>query len=578
MLPERVHGWISVTRLVAAGAVATASCVGDRPPVITSPTALELSDGSTEVLVGAGDIASCTRSSDEATARLLDGIEGTVFTAGDNAYPDASADEYRLCYDSTWGRHRARTRPSPGNHDYYQPGAGPYYTYFGANAGDSGKGYYSYDLGAWHVVSLNSSRSMSAGSTQERWLRADLAASAKRCTIAYWHHARFSSGRHGSDARSQGVWEALYEAGAEVVIVAHDHLYERFAPVTPGGVRDDAHGIRQFVVGTGGAGLYSIDAPIAHSEVQSTSTHGVLKLTLSADSYAWEFVPVAGESFRDVGSGFCHDAREPGDSSSDLALIVAAGNIATCGTSNDEATARLLDEIPGTVLTLGDHTVHGAVTEYADCYGPSWGRHRDRTRAVLGDHDYDPGTGDATWDYFGDRAGPVGQGYYSFGLGDWHVIVLNDEIPFNAGSEQDQWLQQDLAGNAQRCTLAAWHSPRFFSSNIAGWTSTSSRRILWDRLYAAGVDVVLNANQYTYERLAPMAPDGAPDATRGIRSFNVGTGGKSVTLYSGAIHPQSEVRGAAFGVLKLTLSTTTYAWEFKSVDGSFSDSGQTDCH
>ena len=258
------------------------------------------------VLVGAGDIASCSYDADEATAKLLDSIPGTVFTAGDDAYPNGTADQFANCYGPTWGRHKARTRPSPGNHDYRTAGAAAYYAYFGALAGDSGRGYYSYDLGAWHIISLNSNISMKVGSPQERWLRNDLALHPAPCTLAYWHHPRFSSGAHGSSTAPRPLWQALYDANADVVINGHDHLYERFAPQTPDGKRDIVRGIREFVVGTGGAGFYQFEAIRRNSEKRNRNTHGVLKLTLRPDGYDWEFVPVAGKKFRDSGSGRCH--------------------------------------------------------------------------------------------------------------------------------------------------------------------------------------------------------------------------------------------------------------------------------
>lgn len=258
------------------------------------------------VLVGAGDIASCGSTGDEATAALLDSIPGTVFTAGDNAYPAGSARQFARCYGPSWGRHKARTRPSPGNHDYRTAAAAAYFAYFGAQAGPVGRGYYSYDLGDWHVISLNSNTSMKAGSPQERWLRADLAATSKRCVLAYWHHARFSSSsNHGSQKQTQPLWEALYEHGAEIVISGHDHVYERFALQTPDGRMDADRGIREFVVGTGGAGHYDFGTPLPNSEVRDNTTHGVLKLTLSRESYAWTFVP-SGGSFTDSGNGTCH--------------------------------------------------------------------------------------------------------------------------------------------------------------------------------------------------------------------------------------------------------------------------------
>lgn len=257
------------------------------------------------VLVGAGDIASCRHDDDEATAKLLDSIPGTVFTAGDNVY-SGSPTRFADCYAPTWGRHKARTRPSPGNHDYRTLRGAQYYAYFGAAAGDSGRGYYSYELGGWHIISLNSNALMIAGSPQEQWLRADLAAHPAKCTLAYWHHPRFSSGEHGSSRAPEPLWNALYEANADVVINGHDHTYERFAPQTPRGVRDTARGIREFVVGLGGAGFYEFSIVRANSEVRHNRTHGVIKLTLHPDGYDWEFVPVAGRRFRDSGSGKCH--------------------------------------------------------------------------------------------------------------------------------------------------------------------------------------------------------------------------------------------------------------------------------
>jgi hypothetical protein len=263
--------------------------------------------GETAVLLAAGDIASCSSSGDEATATLLDGLAGTVATLGDNAYPDGTSAEFSNCYNPTWGRHQARTRPSPGNHDYHTSGATGYYAYFGPSAGPSGRGYYSYDLGDWHIVSLNSNVSMSAGSAQEQWLRADLAASTKKCTLAYWHHPRFSSGTtHGNFTAAQPIWQALYDLNADVVLSGHEHNYERFAPQSPTGAADAVKGIREFVVGTGGVSHYSGHTAIPNSEVFNGATFGVLKLTLEASSFTWQFLPVAGQSFTDSGTGSCH--------------------------------------------------------------------------------------------------------------------------------------------------------------------------------------------------------------------------------------------------------------------------------
>ncbi len=264
--------------------------------------------GATVVLVGAGDIASCSSSGDDATAALINDIAGTVFTAGDNAYPDGTTANFG-CYDTSWGAFKARTRPSPGNHDYHVSDAADYFSYYGALAGPAGRGYYSDDLGDWHLISLNSNVSMSAGSVQEQWLRADLAASTEQCTIAYWHHPRFSSGTtHGSTSSAQPLWQALHDAGADIVISGHEHNYERFAPQTPTGAADAATGIRQFIVGTGGVGHYAgVRSPrLPNSEVFDGTTWGVLKLTLGPGTYSWQFIPVAGETFTDSGTGQCH--------------------------------------------------------------------------------------------------------------------------------------------------------------------------------------------------------------------------------------------------------------------------------
>ncbi len=262
--------------------------------------------GSDPVFVGAGDISTCTGNGDEATAKLLDGIDGTVFTTGDNVYPDGAYVDFLNCYDPTWGRHKARTFPSVGNHDYQTIGAAGYFSYFGAAAGDPTKGYYSYDLGAWHIIVLNSEIPANVGSPQEQWLRADLAAHPVGCTAAYWHRPRFSSGvEHGSDSSMQPLWLALYDYGADVVLNGHEHNYERFALQDPTGHADPVRGIREFVVGSGGASHYSLGSPIANSEVRNSNTYGVLKLTLHSTSYDWKFIPEAGKTFTDSGSTSC---------------------------------------------------------------------------------------------------------------------------------------------------------------------------------------------------------------------------------------------------------------------------------
>jgi len=260
--------------------------------------------------LAAGDIASCGSSGDEATAALLDSLPGTVLTLGDHVYENGTSAEFASCYQPSWGRHKARTHPAPGNHEYQSSAAAPYFAYFGSAAGEPAKGYYSFELGAWHIIALNSNCSAiggcQAGSPQERWLRADLAAHPSACTLAYFHHPRFSSGEHGDHTSMQPFWQALYEANADVVLSGHDHDYERFAPQDPRGQADVQRGLREFVVGTGGRSHYPIGAAHANSEVRNNDTFGVLELRLGAAGYSWRFVPVAGQSFTDTGSASCH--------------------------------------------------------------------------------------------------------------------------------------------------------------------------------------------------------------------------------------------------------------------------------
>jgi hypothetical protein len=262
------------------------------------------------VLVGAGDIGDCGSPGDEATAALLDGIGGTVFTAGDNAYRTGTPDQFRECYHPSWGRHLGRTRPAPGDNDWDTAELAGYLGYFGQAArGADGSSWYSYDLGTWHVIVLDSSCAKVGGceaaSVQGQWLAQDLAGSSAACTVAIFHHPRFSSGQHGDTPEMDAFWRPLHAAGVDVVISGHDHDYERFAPQDPDGRPDGARGIRQFVVGTGGAPLRDFRAVAPNSELRVIVGHGVLALTLRDGSYAWEF-SVADSDFRDRGVTPCH--------------------------------------------------------------------------------------------------------------------------------------------------------------------------------------------------------------------------------------------------------------------------------
>jgi acid phosphatase type 7 len=261
--------------------------------------------GGDPVVAVAGDIAG-DGSGDSATAAVLDGLSPTaVLTAGDNAYPDGTLSEYNAYYEPTWGRFKLKTYPSPGNHEYHTSGASGYFSYFGSRAGPSGKGFYSYNLGAWHLISLNSEVARGATSEQVTWLKNDLASTSARCVMAYWHKPRFTAGNYSDDSSFQPFWDALYAANADVVINGHDHNYQRYVPMTPTGARDDARGIREFVVGTGGRSHYGLRAD-SRREAADSSSYGVLKLTLRASGYDWQFLPEAGRTYTDSGTGTCH--------------------------------------------------------------------------------------------------------------------------------------------------------------------------------------------------------------------------------------------------------------------------------
>jgi len=266
-------------------------------------------------LVGAGDIADCNSTKDDATANQLDNIPGTVFADGDNAYPNGTATNFTNCYDPTWGRHKARTRPVVGNHEYDSSGtAAPYFAYFGAASADplgNGFGYYSYDLGAWHIIVLNSDSGVTnASSGQLTWLQNDLVGRANQCVLALWHRPVFTSGSSGgAGTKVRRLWQALENGGAEVVINGHDHLYERFAPQDSLGNATSA-GMREFIVGTGGGESHG-NFPNSPANVEASDaanfSRGVLRLTLYPNAYRWEFIAAQGQgTYSDSGTASCH--------------------------------------------------------------------------------------------------------------------------------------------------------------------------------------------------------------------------------------------------------------------------------
>jgi Calcineurin-like phosphoesterase len=299
--------------LLAAAAVlvGAAGARGERSPLhypviaAAGDIACDPSDGSFND--GRGTESDCAQLA--TSNQLLKGGYAAVLALGDNQYENGSYDRYGASYARSWGRVKAATRPAPGNHEYHTAEAAGYFRYFGPAAGPTGRGYYSFDLGSWHLVSLNSNCSEAGGcdtgSAQMQWLRRDLAAHRARCVLAFWHHPRFSSGEHGSDASVAPLWEALYQARADVVLVGHDHDYERFAPLDPAGQVDYQRGIRQFVVGTGGKSHYGFESSVVGSEARDASSFGILALTLKANAFDWRFIPALG-SFTDRGTARCH--------------------------------------------------------------------------------------------------------------------------------------------------------------------------------------------------------------------------------------------------------------------------------
>ena len=273
-------------------------------PVIAAAGDIACDPGSSSFNFGSGTASSCHQK--YTSNSLVNAGFDAILPLGDSQYDSGDYNDYLASYDPTWGRVKSITHPTVGNHEYGTSGAAGYFQYFGAAAGDPTKGYYSYDLGAWHLIALNANIARDATSDQITWLKSDLAASTKTCTLAYWHQPRWSSGPHGSDASQAPLWDTLYAAGADVVLTGHDHDYERFAPQNTTGGADSTSGIREFVVGTGGATHYNPTSVKPNSEVRNGTQFGVLMLKLQASSYSWRFVPEAGGTFTDSGSTSCH--------------------------------------------------------------------------------------------------------------------------------------------------------------------------------------------------------------------------------------------------------------------------------
>ena len=251
------------------------------------------STGRTVTMLGAGDIGMCGSRGVEQTARLVAGLDGDVLLAGDIAYFQGTAENFRDCFNPFWGQFRSRWHPVPGNHEYESPGAAPYFAYFGAAAGPSGRGYYSFTAGDWLILMLDSNIPATRGSPQWEFARAQLEQQRTPCTLAVWHHPLFSSGPSGGTPAMRDMWELLEANRAEVILNGHDHLYERFARQTAGGVADPVNGIRQLTAGTGGAELYNFVRPSANSE-ERIMKFGVVRLILRPAQLDWEFLGVDG--------------------------------------------------------------------------------------------------------------------------------------------------------------------------------------------------------------------------------------------------------------------------------------------
>ncbi len=283
--------------LIAALLGAAAITVG--PPPAAAPA----------TLIAAGDIASCRSGGDERTERLLRRLRGTIAVLGDSVYDRGTKGEYRRCYARSWGRHRHRTRPALGNHEYGVPRAAGYFRYFGWRAGAPPTGWYSYRLGRWRVFVLNTNCvrrvRCGKGSPQYRWLRANLRRTRTRCVLAYGHHPRYSSGPEGGSRPVQPLWRLLYEHRVELYLSGHSHNYERFDPRDARARTSWRRGVRQFVIGTGGRSHDRVLFPPRASRVRADRTFGVLVLRLYPGRYTWRFMPVAGRTFTDSGRAHC---------------------------------------------------------------------------------------------------------------------------------------------------------------------------------------------------------------------------------------------------------------------------------
>jgi len=367
--------------LLVLAVVGTLFVLAAPRPLLAAPVAQTSDPSGDPVVSAAGDIAKCNREDDSYTGYLLDSTSGPILSIGDNAYESGTIQEFTDCYGPTWGRHFDRIYPVPGNHEYLTGGAAGYFTYFGDKATPLEPGcrkecggYYSFNVGTWHVVALNSEISAAVGSEQEQWLRADLAANPTMCTLAFWHRPRYSSGYHKGGA-GQELFQALYDYGGDIVLSGHDHDYERFAPQDPSAQYAPDRGVRQFVVGTGGDALRDYTFIQPNSEARNPETWGILKLTLHPTSYDWEFVPIPGQSFTDKGSSPCVSA--PNVPTAPLAVVSTAGGSSAVDVGADTPSGITLVSAPGAAAVPAagvDYTIQLGDTLgiIAAPYGLTW--------------------------------------------------------------------------------------------------------------------------------------------------------------------------------------------------------------
>lgn len=341
---------VVITAMLLAACNETPSSTPSESDTPTLPR-LAVAPGADPVIAAVGDLVCGTGSSSgslckhaDVATRITSLNPTALLLLGDIQYENATLTDFNRYYDPSFGVFRSITWPAAGNHEYNTAGAKGYYDYFNGvgvqtgRAGDRSKGYYSFNIGAWHLIALNSNCSAiggcGAGSAQEQWLRADLAANGAVCTLAYWHHPRFSSGSHGNNSSMQPIWQALYDYGADLVLAGHDHEYERFAPQTATGVLDNTRGIRSFVVGTGGKELNGFSTTRANSQLRNNSSFGVLALTLRPTGYDWQFAPIAGHTLADAGTASCSAPLPPPPAQTTLTIPASADAYTMQGSSS----------------------------------------------------------------------------------------------------------------------------------------------------------------------------------------------------------------------------------------------------